>query len=73
MNFSKEVKFVKLRPSNQFFFCVLLGDQITSMTVSFQQMVLEDAVTLLSYASPYEGLFFVVNSLIVLYCLLNKS
>ncbi|XP_035704322.1 serine-rich adhesin for platelets isoform X3 [Folsomia candida] len=33
---------------------ILPGDQITSMTVSFQQMVLEDAVTLLSYASPYE-------------------
>ena len=30
------------------------GDQITSMTVSFKQMVLEDAITLLSYASPYE-------------------
>ncbi|ODN06672.1 hypothetical protein Ocin01_00036 [Orchesella cincta] len=33
---------------------ILLGDQITGMTVSFRQMVLEDAITLLSYASPYE-------------------
>ncbi|CAG7816171.1 unnamed protein product, partial [Allacma fusca] len=29
-------------------------DQITAMTVSFKHMVLEDAITLLSYASPYE-------------------
>ncbi|CAL8111685.1 unnamed protein product [Orchesella dallaii] len=33
---------------------ILAGDQITGMTVSFKQMVLEDAITLLSYASPYE-------------------
>lgn len=30
------------------------GDKITSVTVSFEHMVCEDALTILSYASPYE-------------------
>lgn len=35
-----------------FFFGV--GDRINSVTISFEHMVYEDALTILSYASPYE-------------------
>lgn len=30
------------------------GDRINSVTISFEHMVYEDALTILSYASPYE-------------------
>lgn len=30
------------------------GDRIRSLTISFEHMVYEDALTILSYASPYE-------------------
>lgn len=30
------------------------GDRINSLTISFEHMVYEDALTILSYASPYE-------------------
>ena len=32
----------------------LAGDRISALRVSFRHMVLEDAMTILSYASPYE-------------------
>lgn len=31
----------------------ILGDRITSLTIDFRHIVQEDAMTLLSYASPY--------------------
>lgn len=31
-----------------------VGDRINSVTISFEHMVYEDALTILSYASPYE-------------------
>ena len=34
--------------------CGIAGDKIISMTVSFRHIVYEDAVTILSYASPYD-------------------
>lgn len=43
----------------QSFVCFLLviisikGDRITSLTIDFQHIVQEDAMTILSYASPY--------------------
>lgn len=33
---------------------VAAGDRIKSVTISFEHMVYEDALTILSYASPYE-------------------
>lgn len=35
-------------------FRCILGDRIKSVTISFEHMVYEDALTILSYASPYE-------------------
>jgi len=32
---------------------ILAGDKVLSLTISFDNMVYEDALTLLSYASPY--------------------
>lgn len=32
----------------------MLGDRIKNVTISFEHMVYEDALTILSYASPYE-------------------
>lgn len=34
-------------------FDILVGDRILSVTISFENMVYEDALTILSYASPY--------------------
>jgi len=37
-----------------FIFCFLLiGDRIIALTVCFESIVYEDALTILSYASPY--------------------
>ncbi|UMM35075.1 hypothetical protein L5515_007860 [Caenorhabditis briggsae] len=33
---------------------ILVGDKIKSLTINFENMVYEDAVTLLSYSSPYK-------------------
>ncbi|CAB3396454.1 unnamed protein product [Caenorhabditis bovis] len=33
---------------------ILIGDKIKSLTISFENMVFEDAVTILNYASPYK-------------------
>lgn len=45
-------------PGDSFWFGVVqlncLGDRIKSVTISFEHMVYEDALTILSYASPYE-------------------
>ena len=34
-------------------FVIFPGDRITSITIDFRNIVLEDAMTILSYASPY--------------------
>ncbi|KRT85500.1 hypothetical protein AMK59_1853, partial [Oryctes borbonicus] len=38
------------------------GDRITSITINFENMVFDDALTILSYASPYEVIIEAKNS-----------
>lgn len=40
---------------------ILVGDKIKSLTINFENMVYEDAVTLLSYSSPYKVIIRVLS------------
>lgn len=45
----------------QFFFSFFAGDRIMSLTIDFRHIVQEDAMTILSYASPYNVQLELVN------------